>query len=57
MRGPHTQLVVSGLLEEDELEIVQRLEEQGWVRRSVWKRDGWIAIQLEVASPGSSSSG
>lgn len=57
MRGPHTQLVVSGLLEEDESEIVQRLEEQGWVRRSVWKRDGWIAIQLEVASPGSSSSG
>lgn len=57
MRGPHTQLVVSGLLEEDESEIVQRLDEQGWVRRSVRRRDGWIAIQLAVASPVSSSSG
>lgn len=57
MRGPYTQLVVSGLLEEDESEIVQRLEEQGWVRGSVRRRDGWIAIQLAVASPVSSSSG
>jgi ribosomal protein L11 methyltransferase len=57
MRGPHTQLVVSGLLEEDESEIVPRLEDQGWIRQSVRRRDGWIAIQLEVPSPGSSSSG
>ena len=57
MRGPHTQLVVSGLLEEDESEIVQRLEEQGWLRRNVRRRDGWIAIQLAVVSPVSSSSG
>ena len=57
MRGPHTQLVLSGLLEEDESEIVQHLELQGWVPRRVRKRDGWIAIQLAVASPDSSSSG
>jgi len=57
MRGLPTQLVVSGLLEEDESEIVPRLEEQGWIRRSAWRRDGWVAIQLEVASSGSSSSG
>lgn len=57
MRGPHTQLVVSGLLEEDEAEIVTRLETQGWVRGSVRRRDGWIAIQLAVAPSGSSSSG
>lgn len=56
MRGQHTQLVVSGLLEEDEAEIVPRLEVQGWVRGSVRKRDGWIAIQLAVAPSGSSSS-
>ncbi len=57
VRGPHTQLVVSGLLEEDESEVVQRLKEQGWVRRSVRRKNGWIAIQLEVASPVSCSSG
>jgi ribosomal protein L11 methyltransferase len=57
MRGLHTQLVVSGLLEEDESEIVQKLEEQGWGRRSVRKRDGWVAVQLAVPSSGSSSSG
>lgn len=57
MRGLHTQLVLSGLLEEDESEIVGQLEGQGWLRRQVRRRDGWIAIQLGVASPGSSSSG
>ena len=57
MRGPRTQLVVSGLLEEDESEIVHCLAAQGWVRRSVRRRDGWIAIQLEGVSPGLSSSG
>lgn len=56
-RGHGTQLIVSGLLEEDESEIVQRLEEQGWVRRSVRRKDGWIAIQLEVSPPCPSSSG
>ena len=57
MRGPRTELVLSGLLEEDESEIVQLLEGLGWVRRGVRRRDGWIAIQLAVASPVSSSSG
>ncbi|MBA3612841.1 MAG: 50S ribosomal protein L11 methyltransferase [Nitrospirales bacterium] len=57
MRGPHTQLVLSGLLEEDEFEIVRQLEGWGWLRRHVRRRDGWIAIQLGVASPDSSSSG
>ncbi|HNP29447.1 MAG TPA: 50S ribosomal protein L11 methyltransferase [Nitrospirales bacterium] len=57
MRGLDTQLVLSGLLEEDEPEIVQQLEGQGWIRRHVRRRDGWIAIQLAVASPESSSSG
>ena len=57
MRGPNTQLVVSGLLEEDESEIVPSLEGQGWVRRSVRRREGWSAIQLVVAPPVSVSSG
>lgn len=57
MRGPRTELVLSGLLEEDESEIVQLLEGLSWVPRSVRRRDGWIAIQLAVASPDSSSSG
>ena len=57
MRGPQTQLVLSGLLEEDESEIVRQLEGQGWLQRHVSRRDGWIAIQLAVASPESSSSG
>ncbi len=57
MRGLHTQLVLSGLLEEDESEIVGQLEGQGWLRRHVRRCDGWIAIQLGVASPDSSSSG
>ena len=56
MRGPHTQLVLSGLLEEDECEMVRLFEKEGWVRRSVRRREGWIAIQLEV-TPVSSSSG
>jgi ribosomal protein L11 methyltransferase len=55
MRGPHTQLMLSGLLEEDESALVPHLEGEGWVRRSVRRREGWIAIQL--ASPVSSSSG
>ncbi len=57
MRSLHTQLVLSGLLEEDESEIVGQLEGQGWLRRHVRRCDGWIAIQLGVASPDSSSSG
>ena len=57
MRGPHTQLMLSGLLEEDESAIVQQLEGEGWVRRSVRRREGWIAIQLALAPPVSSSSG
>ncbi|GJL69264.1 MAG: hypothetical protein NPIRA06_18990 [Nitrospirales bacterium] len=57
MRGLHTQLVLSGLLEEDEAEIVGQMEGQGWHRRHVRRWDGWIAIQLGVASPDSSSSG
>ncbi|MGB5053049.1 MAG: 50S ribosomal protein L11 methyltransferase [Nitrospirales bacterium] len=57
MRGPHTQLVVSGLLEEDESEIVRRFEGCGWRQRHVRGWDGWLAIQFGVASPDSSSSG
>jgi ribosomal protein L11 methyltransferase len=57
MRHSQTQLMVSGLLEEDEAEIVSRLEGQGWIRRHVRRQDGWIAVQLEASSPGSSDSG
>ncbi|HNP61064.1 MAG TPA: 50S ribosomal protein L11 methyltransferase [Nitrospirales bacterium] len=57
LRGLHTQLVLSGLLEEDEAEIVGQLEGQGWLRRHVRRWDGWIAIQLGVAPLDSSSSG
>lgn len=54
MRGAHTQLVVSGLLEEDESDIVPRLESEGWIPRQIRRRDGWIAVQLEGTSPGPS---
>lgn len=57
MRGPHTQLVVSGVLEEDESQIIRDLERCRWFRRHVRRRDGWLAIQFGVASPDSSSSG
>ncbi|GJL59211.1 MAG: hypothetical protein NPIRA03_20680 [Nitrospirales bacterium] len=57
MQGPHTQLVVSGVLEEDESQIVRQLERCGWFQRHVRRRDGWLAIQFGVASPDSSSSG
>jgi ribosomal protein L11 methyltransferase len=57
MRGAQTQLVLSGLLEDDEFEMVRQLERQGWIQRHIRRRNGWIAIQLAGASPGSSSSG
>jgi ribosomal protein L11 methyltransferase len=57
MQSPRTQLFLSGLLVEDESDIVGQLEAQGWVRRHVRERAGWLAIQLVGSSFSSSPSG
>lgn len=56
MRGPQTQLMVSGLLEEDQAEMMPHFEAHGWMCRNIRRREGWLAIQFEGVSPASSSS-
>lgn len=55
--SPKTTLYLSGLLCEDESDIRAVFQREGWTHQSTRMRDGWIAIQLGVASPVSSSSG
>ncbi len=45
-RSSSTHLFLSGLLEEDELEIVEQLATHGWIQQAVRKREGWIALQF-----------
>jgi len=45
-----TQLFLSGLLEDDESDIVKRLSRHGWIHQAMRKRDGWIALHFCVAS-------
>ena len=49
-QGPATQLLLSGLLEEDEVEVVERVQELGWVLRAVRTREGWLALHFGVGS-------
>ena len=49
-RSSATQLFLSGLLEEDESDIVEQLSRHGWVHQAVRKRDGWIALHFCVSS-------
>ncbi|MDH5564715.1 MAG: 50S ribosomal protein L11 methyltransferase [Nitrospirota bacterium] len=52
MRSSATQLFLSGLLEDDESEIVDRFTSQGWTPQAIRKREGWIALQFGVSSVG-----
>lgn len=56
-RSRKTTLYLSGLLSEDESDICAEFRREGWTPQHTRMRDGWIAVQLGVASPGSSSSG
>jgi ribosomal protein L11 methyltransferase len=50
LRSSTTQLFLSGLLQEDEFEVVEELTNQGWDQKAIRERDGWIALQFGVAS-------
>ena len=50
LRSSFTQLFLSGLLEEDEAEVVEQLTGQGWAQQGIRSREGWIALQFVVAS-------
>jgi len=50
LRSSETQLFLSGLLEEDESDVVERLTRHGWAQRAIRAREGWIALQFGVAS-------
>ena len=50
LRSSTTQLFLSGLLEEDEVEVVEQVSRQGWAQRGIRSREGWIALQFVVAS-------
>ena len=45
-RSSATQLFLSGLLEEDEFDIVEQLSRHGWVHQATREREGWIALQF-----------
>lgn len=56
MRGPRTQLMVSGLLEEDQAEMMHHFVADGWMCLNIRRQEGWLAIQFEGAFPPASSS-
>ncbi len=47
-RASSTQLFLSGLLQEDEAEITDRMTTEGWRQKAIRERDGWIALQFGV---------
>ena len=47
-RTSRTQLFLSGLLEEDQFDVVEKFMTHGWVQHAVRKREGWIALQFGV---------
>lgn len=49
-RSSATQLFLSGLLEEDEFEIVEQLSRHSWTHQATREREGWIALQFGVSS-------
>ena len=52
LRSSTTQLFLSGLLEDDESDIVERFTSHGWAQQDLRKREGWIALQFGVSSSG-----
>ncbi len=50
LRSSATQLFLSGLLEEDQVDIVEQFTGQGWMQQAIRNREGWIALQFTVAS-------
>ena len=50
LRSSKTQLFLSGLLEEDEDDIVEMLSSLGWTQHAIRAREGWIALQFCVTS-------
>jgi len=52
LRSSATQLFLSGLLEEDESDIVEQFTSHGWTQQGLRKREGWIALQFGVLSSG-----
>ena len=51
-RASRTQLFLSGLLEEDQFDVVEKLMTHGWVQYAVRKREAWIALQFGVEPSG-----
>ena len=49
-RSSATQLFLSGLLKEDEADIVKQCTNQGWTQETIREREGWIALQFCVSS-------
>ena len=49
-RSSATQLFLSGLLEEDECDVVKQLSGHGWIHQAMRECEGWIALQFCVAS-------
>ena len=49
-RSSATQLFLSGLLEEDESDIIEQLSRNGWTHRAKREREGWIALHFCVLS-------
>lgn len=56
LRSADTQLFLSGLLEEDECDIVAKLSALGWTQHATRNREGWIALQFCVTSSSGSDS-
>ena len=52
-RSSATQLFLSGLLEEDQSDVVEKFTTHGWVYQAIRKREGWIALQFGVEPSGS----
>lgn len=47
-RGGHTQLLLSGLLQEDREEIIRTFADEHWVLKGLRERDEWLALHLEA---------
>ena len=51
VQAPDTFLLVSGILRDDQDEIVARYEQSGWKLVEVRERSGWLAIGLQSRKP------
>lgn len=48
LRSIDSKLLLSGLLEEDECDVVEEFTGHGWVRQAIRVREGWIALQFDA---------